>query len=66
MAKQKMMIIGFGRIGSRFTKIFSDGFHVEVYSSRDVSAEVLDIGATCVTDFSKAVSSSDYSVQRES
>lgn len=60
MTKPRMTVIGFGRMGQRFTEIFSDGFVVGVSSSRDVTEEVNDMGAYRVKDFGAAIGSSDY------
>ena len=60
MTKPKMLIVGFGRMGQRFTDIFSDGVDICISSTRNVSSQVEDMGATLVTDFETAVSTSDY------
>lgn len=49
-------------MGHWFTKLFSQGFDVQVISSRDVKDEVAGLGARCVTKFGKAITESDYIV----
>lgn len=49
-------------MGHWFTKLFCQGFDVQVISSRDVKDEVVGLGARYVTNFGKAISESDYIV----
>ena len=58
--RPKMTIIGFGRMGKRFTEVFAEGFDVQVVSSRNVAAEVERLGAECTRDFGEAIRSTDY------
>jgi prephenate dehydrogenase len=58
--RPNMTIIGFGRMGKRFTEIFADSFDVQVVSSRDIVADVERLGAKYARDFGKAIRSSDY------
>ena len=44
--KSKMCVIGFGRMGKRCAKVFSEGFEVEVISRRDIRSEAGERGAT--------------------
>lgn len=55
-----MTIIGFGKIGKRYTAVFAKGFDVCVSSSRDVVEQTNESGACQVTDFQEAIASSDY------
>jgi prephenate dehydrogenase len=55
-----LTIIGFGRMGKKFTEVFAEGFDVQVVSSRDVKTEVERLGAKYVEDFGGAIRSSDY------
>ncbi len=42
MAKKRLCIIGFGRMGKQAVNAFVDQFQVEVISSRDISSELAD------------------------
>jgi len=55
-----MLILGFGRMGRRFTKLFAEDFDVQVASSRDVSDEVRALGARPCQDVAAAVAASAY------
>jgi hypothetical protein len=55
-----MTIIGFGRMGKKFTEFFAEGFDVQVVSSRNVASEVESLGARCARDLGDAIRSSDY------
>jgi prephenate dehydrogenase len=60
MSKSIMTIIGFGPMGKRFTRLFSQDLDVRVSSSRNVKQEVTAIGGTIATDLYSAISLSDY------
>ena len=55
-----MTIIGFGRMGERFTKLFAPHLTVTVYSSRNVSHEVGKLNATYNPNFEESISLSKY------
>jgi prephenate dehydrogenase len=42
MARKRLCIIGFGRMGKQAVNAFADQFQVEVISSRDISSELAD------------------------
>ena len=58
--KPEMTIIGFGKIGKRFTEVFSAGFDVGVISGRDIAAEAGELGARRIDNWEEAVASSNY------
>lgn len=58
--KPKMTIIGFGRMGHFYTKVFAEGFDVQVVSSREVKSEVESLGGSYVSNTDEAVGTSDY------
>lgn len=58
--KPKTTIIGFGKIGKRFTEVFSEGFDVGVMSSRDNATLVNELGAYQINNFKEAIGSSSY------
>ena len=60
MSKSRLMIVGYGRIGRKFAKVFTDAFDVHVYSRRDVGDDIAESGCTPVTDFDSCAASSDY------
>lgn len=55
-----MLVIGFGRIGQRFAKIFCEHFDVYVSSTRDVAQDIEAIGAKPISNFEGTVSSAQY------
>lgn len=58
--KEKMCIIGFGRMGRRIAEIFSPGFEIMVISNRDIEDEVTASGATLKKDSNNAISEADF------
>ncbi len=60
MSKSKLMVVGYGRMGRKFAKVFTRGFDVHVYSLRDVGDDIAKSGCTPVTDFDSCAASSDY------
>jgi len=60
MQKLSMTVIGFGPMGKRFTKLFSNDFEVIVSSSRKVSIEVEKLGAKQTNDRQESISKSDF------
>lgn len=60
MSKSKLMIVGYGRMGRKFAKVFTDAFDVHVYSRRDVGDDIAGSGCTPVADFRSCAASSDY------
>ncbi len=58
--KQTMTIVGFGRMGKRFTKLFALHLAVTVYSSRNISHEVGRLNATYNPSFEESISLSKY------
>ena len=58
--KSKMCIIGFGRMGKRCAKLFSDGFQVEVISGRDIRSEAWERGAEQSNNSTKSLSEADF------
>lgn len=60
MPNKKMCVIGFGRMGKRAAKLFSEGFEVEVISSRNVESELVGMGAKQSDDVTVSLSSADF------
>lgn len=60
MPKPIMTIVGFGPMGKRFARLFSQDYDVLVSSSRNVEVEIIDAGATIADDRHSAMSVSDY------
>ena len=60
MNKPTMTVIGFGRMGKKFTDLFSREFDVRVASTRDVREEILRVGGTRAEDRSRSIAESDY------
>ena len=58
--KARMCVIGFGRMGKRCAKLFSDGFEVEVISRRDIRTEARERGAEQSVDVTKSLSEADF------
>lgn len=55
-----MTVIGFGKMGKRFTRLFSNSFEVHVSSSRDVSIEVNEMGVKVCSDREQCLADSNY------
>ena len=55
-----MLVIGFGRMGRKFAKVFSERFDVYVASSRNVSDAVAEIGCQQADSYSQAVAAAEY------
>lgn len=60
MSKSRLMVVGYGRMGRKFAKVFTDAFDVHVYSRRDVGDDIAESGCTPVADFKSCAASSDY------
>lgn len=60
MSKSKLMVVGYGRMGRKFAKVFTEAFDVHVFSRRDVGDDIVESGCTQVSDFNSCAASSDY------
>ena len=59
MAKKRLCIIGFGRMGKQAVNAFADQFQVEVISSRDISSELADGRARQSSNNTESLSDAD-------
>lgn len=60
MIHLRMCVIGFGRMGKRCAKLFSDGFLVDILSRRDIRAEAQERGVEQSADERKSLSEADF------
>ncbi|MEE9442644.1 MAG: prephenate dehydrogenase/arogenate dehydrogenase family protein [candidate division Zixibacteria bacterium] len=58
--KSKLIIIGFGKMGKHYAKLFSNAFEVGVISTCNIREEVEQTGARLIDNFETAISSADY------
>jgi len=58
--KPRLSIIGFGRMGKRAARLFSDGFFIDVISQRDIRPDANQAGATQSENTEKSIKHADF------
>ena len=59
MARKRLCIIGFGRMGKQAVNAFADQFQIEVISRRDISSELVDVRARQSSNNTESLSEAD-------
>jgi prephenate dehydrogenase len=60
MARGRLVIVGFGRIGKEYLSLFSPAFDVTVVSSREVSKDVRTRGGKVSTSLAQALAGAEF------